>query len=202
MRFSQSLIDSLQSNPEVPLPNDNTQYTQSQHLLTSALDQTDSTRAHNEELKVQTRVNAELTRIRDASADKLASLTASLTTNEAQQPAVPEQQTARDPHTLAAHLSSPFYQDHSAGKPAAAAPKPDSGRSYTSVQQEIMDLKAKLEARKQLEAPSPEVEKARENVRNCLRKNDRRPLDCWEEVELFKAEVGKMEKAFVQNAGR
>lgn len=65
-----------------------------------------------------------------------------------------------------------------------------------------MDLKAKLESRKQIEKTSPEVEKARETVRNCLRKNDRRPLDCWEEVEQFKAEVGKMEKAFVQRAGR
>ena len=164
-------------------------------------EQTDSTRAKTLELHVQTRINNELTRIRDAGAQKLSDLTASLTTN-VQPDAVPEQQTARDPHTLAAHLSSPFYQDHSAGKPAAAAPKPDSGRSHDSVQKEIMDLKAKLEARKQLEKPSPELEKARENVRNCLWKNDRRPLDCWEEVEQFKAEVGKMEKAFVQNAGR
>jgi altered-inheritance-of-mitochondria protein 13 len=163
--------------------------------------QTDSTRAKDLEFKAQSRANAELTRIRDAGAQKLSDLTASLTTN-IQPDAVPEEQTARDPHTLAAHLSSPFYQDHSAGRPAAAAPKPDSGRSHDSVQKEIMDLKAKLESRKQLEKPSPEVEKARENVRNCLRKNDRRPLDCWEEVEQFKAEVGKMEKAFVQRAGR
>ena len=82
--------------------------------------QTDSTRAKDLEFKTQSRANAELTRIRDAGAQKLSDLTASLTTN-IQPDAVPEEQTARDPHTLAAHLSSPFYQDHSAGKPAAAA---------------------------------------------------------------------------------
>lgn len=167
------------------------------------LPQSDSTRAQNLELQVQSRVNSELTRIRDSGAQKLSDLTASLTTNlEPSSPEVPASEPARDPNSLFHHLSSPFYQDHSAGKPAAAAPKPDSGRSHDSVQQEIMDLKAKLEARKQLEKTSPEVEKARESVRNCLRKNDRRPLDCWEEVEMFKAEVGKMEKAFVQKLGR
>jgi altered-inheritance-of-mitochondria protein 13 len=197
------LIESLQSSPEVHTTTSHTTHYQATykraHQLTPP--QTDSTRAKTQELHVQSRINAELARIRDASAKKLSDLTASLTTN-IQPDAVPEQQTARDPHTLAAHLSSPFYQDHSAGRPAAAAPKPDSGRSAKSVQQEVMDLKQKLEARKQLEKPSPELEKARENVQNCLRKNDRRPLDCWEEVELFKAEVGKMEKAFVQRAGR
>ncbi|KAL1584232.1 hypothetical protein WHR41_06746 [Cladosporium halotolerans] len=180
VRFSQSLIDSLQSNPE-----------------------TDSTRAQDQEYKVQSRVNAELTRIRDAGAQQLSDLTASLTTNVASEPeAVASSEPSRDPNSLFYHLSSPFYQDHSAGKPAAAAPRTDSGRSHASVSQQIMDLKAKLEARKQIEKPSPEVEKARENVQNCLRKNDRRPLDCWEEVEQFKAEVAKMEKAFVQRAGR
>lgn len=167
--------------------------------------QTDSTRAQTLELQVQSRVNEELTRIRDAGAQKLSDLTASLTTNiQASSPeAPPAEDPAHNPHSLAYHLSSPFYQDHSAGKPAAtAAPRTDSGRSHASVQQEIMDLKAKLESRKQIEKTSPEVEKARETVRNCLRKNDRRPLDCWEEVEQFKAEVGKMEKAFVQRAGR
>jgi altered-inheritance-of-mitochondria protein 13 len=151
------LIESLQSSPEVHTTTSHTTHYQATykraHQLTPP--QTDSTRAKTQELHVQSRINAELTRIRDASAKKLSDLTASLTTN-IQPDAVPEQQTARDPHTLAAHLSSPFYQDHSAGRPAAAAPKPDSGRSAKSVQQEVMDLKQKLEARKQLEKPSPE----------------------------------------------
>ena len=65
-----------------------------------------------------------------------------------------------------------------------------------------MDLRQKLESRKKLDKVSPEVEKAKESLVSCLRKNDRRPLDCWQEVETFKAEVGKLEKAFIQKAGR
>lgn len=65
-----------------------------------------------------------------------------------------------------------------------------------------MELRAKLDARKKVEKPSAEVEKAREGLVQCLRTNDRRPLDCWEEVENFKAQVGRMEKAFISKASR
>ena len=65
-----------------------------------------------------------------------------------------------------------------------------------------MDLRQKLEARKHLEKISPEVEKAKESLVKCLRTNDRRPLDCWQEVEKFKTEVGKLERAFVEKAAR
>ena len=65
-----------------------------------------------------------------------------------------------------------------------------------------MDLRQKLESRKKLDKASPEVEKAKDKLVSCLRTNDRRPLDCWQEVETFKAEVGKLEKAFIQKAGR
>ena len=41
------------------------------------------------------------------------------------------------------------------------------------------------------------VEKAKEDVVKCLRINDRRPLDCWQEVEVFKKEVGRLEKDFL-----
>jgi altered-inheritance-of-mitochondria protein 13 len=70
------------------------------------------------------------------------------------------------------------------------------------VQKEIMDLRKKLDSRKKVEKVSPEVEKAKENLVTCLRTNDRRPLDCWQEVETFKAEVAKLEKAFIQQASR
>ena len=65
-----------------------------------------------------------------------------------------------------------------------------------------MDLRQKLESRKKLDKVSPEVEKAKEKLVGCLRTNDRRPLDCWQEVENFKTEVGRLEKAFIQKAGR
>jgi MICOS complex subunit MIC19 len=41
------------------------------------------------------------------------------------------------------------------------------------------------------------VEKARGELVGCLRLNDRRPLDCWREVEAFKREVGRLEEKFV-----
>ncbi|KAK4550784.1 hypothetical protein LTR36_000363 [Oleoguttula mirabilis] len=178
--FSQSVLDSLQRNPE-----------------------TDSTRARQTELNVQSRVNSELARIRDAQAKQLADLTASLTTNPPSDKTPAPTTSQRDPNSLAAHLSSPFYQDHSPSKPVKPVvdTPADSGRSRDSVQKEIMDLRQKLDARKKVEKTSPEVEKAKEKVVQCLRAHDRRSLDCWQEVEQFKVEVGKLEKKFVDKVG-
>ncbi|CAK4034973.1 Hypothetical predicted protein [Lecanosticta acicola] len=177
VRLSQSAINTLQNSPE-----------------------TDSTRAQDLELKVQQRVNAELKRIRDSQSHKLESITASLTTNSPQEDAkAPE--AGHSPHSLAYHLSSPFYHDHSGAKPETPA-SADSGRSHDSVEKEIMDLRQKLEQRKKVEKLPEGVEKAKASLVQCLRTNDRKPLDCWQEVESFKAEVGKLEKAFIQKAGR
>lgn len=175
---------------------------------------TDSTRAQDTELKIQHRLNTELSRIRDAQAQQLSDLAASLTTKPPSSTPTSSKADSdpgkRDPNTLAAHLSSPFYQDHSptnpsgpsAGSTPATTPTADSGRSHDSVQKEIMSLRAKLDARKKVEQVSPEVEKAREGLVQCLRAKDRRPLDCWREVEMFKAEVGKLERGFVERVGR
>lgn len=67
---------------------------------------------------------------------------------------------------------------------------------------EVAELKAKLEKRKKIESADPEVEKAKEALVQCLRINDRRPLDCWKETEAFKREVGRLEKAFVAKTVR
>ncbi|KAF7197076.1 MICOS complex subunit mic19 [Pseudocercospora fuligena] len=178
VRLSQSVLNSLQESPE-----------------------TDSTRAQVLELRVQERVNAELQRIRDAQAKKLESLTASLTTTPPKEGEGLPAEVARDPNSLAAHLSSPFYHDWSKKDPQRAKPV-ESDRSHDSVQKEVMDLKQKLEQRKKLEKVPDSVEKAKESLVQCLRTNDRRPLDCWQEVEQFKKEVGKLEQAFIQKAGR
>ncbi len=61
---------------------------------------------------------------------------------------------------------------------------------------EVEALRAKLEGRKVRELPKP-VEVARTDVIRCLREHDRRPLDCWQEVDKFKEEVRKWEKSFV-----
>ncbi|GAB1727801.1 hypothetical protein NU195Hw_g2122t1 [Hortaea werneckii] len=190
--FSQNVLNSLQTNPE-----------------------SDTTRARTAELKVQHRVNAELQRIRDTQAQELEQLTASLTTTTTADDTTLPNTTAhitsepsKDPTSLAYHLSSPFYQDHSGTaslttSTAHTLDTPlDSGRSHASVAREIMDLKTKLEQRKRAEKASPEVEKAKESMVQCLRVNDRRPLDCWQEVEQFKREVGRLERGFVEKVGR
>ncbi len=58
-------------------------------------------------------------------------------------------------------------------------------------------MKKQLAERKVLKELPQDVEKARSAVVSCLRVNDRRPLDCWKEVEGFKKEVRKMEDKFV-----
>lgn len=58
-------------------------------------------------------------------------------------------------------------------------------------------MRKKLEERKTVRDLPENVETARSEVIRCLRENDRRPLDCWEEVERFKAEVKKLEKTWV-----
>lgn len=67
------------------------------------------------------------------------------------------------------------------------------------VQEEIEKLKSKLKERQLKEdiMKDKEVNKAKERVVACLRLNDRRPLDCWKEVETFRREVGRLEGAFL-----
>lgn len=67
---------------------------------------------------------------------------------------------------------------------------------------EIELLKKKLEQRKKLEQVDADLQKAKEGVVACLRQNDRRPLDCWKEVETFKREVGRLEREFVEKTIR
>lgn len=71
--------------------------------------------------------------------------------------------------------------------------------SRQAVAKEIETLRRKLEARGSgLRALPESVETARSQVVRCLRENDRRPLDCWQEVERFKGEVRKLEKSWVE----
>ncbi|MCJ1409772.1 hypothetical protein MMC19_003855 [Ptychographa xylographoides] len=169
VRFSQELIDSLQASPE-----------------------TDSTRAKDLELHIQTRVTAELTRLEAESTRTLHDLAAQIsatpdttttTTHTGSQPGTPDQ---------SASLGG---TDH--GAKAQGDRLRDLGRQ--SVQQEIEALRAKLQRRKMREdvVGDKGVEKARGEVVTCLRVNDRRPLDCWREVEAFKREVGRLEKGFL-----
>lgn len=62
---------------------------------------------------------------------------------------------------------------------------------------EIDGLKKRLAERHKLIEVDKGVEKAKDSLVSCLRLNDRRPLDCWKEVESFKKEVGRLEGQFV-----
>ncbi|PHH76870.1 hypothetical protein CDD82_3768 [Ophiocordyceps australis] len=73
----------------------------------------------------------------------------------------------------------------------------DGGSSHTLVAQEVEALRQKLDGRKKVRELPEAVDKARNEVVQCLRENDRRPLDCWQEVDRFKTEVKKLEKKWV-----
>ena len=67
------------------------------------------------------------------------------------------------------------------------------------MQKEIENLKEKLKQKQVKEdvVNDRAVNKAKEEVVRCLRINDRKPLDCWKEVETFRREVGRLEGAFL-----
>lgn len=71
--------------------------------------------------------------------------------------------------------------------------------SRGKVQEEIEKLKGKLRERQLKEDIMQDrvVNRAKEGVVACLRLHDRRPLDCWKEVETFRREVGRLEGAFL-----
>lgn len=83
--------------------------------------------------------------------------------------------------------------------PQASAPQAVVNRdvSRDSVASEIDQLRSRLDGRRKLAELDEGVSKAKADVVGCLRLNDRRPLDCWKEVDAFKREVAKMEQAFV-----
>jgi MICOS complex subunit MIC19 len=70
------------------------------------------------------------------------------------------------------------------------------------VQNDVQELRKKLEQRKKLTDIDEGVEKAKSEVVRCLRDNDRRPLDCWKEVQTFKDEVRRLELSWVEKVVR
>lgn len=46
------------------------------------------------------------------------------------------------------------------------------------------------------------VERTRDEVVKCLRGNDKRPLDCWKEVEAFREGVRRLEVGWVESVVR
>lgn len=154
--------------------------------------QTDSTRAKDLELHIQSRVAAELSRLEAEHTRALRELEEKISNSP-------------DASTASSHASSTTTPDqsesvggvdHKAKK--AGDKKRDLGRD--SVMKEIETLRRTLGERKIREEVDADrgVKRAKEEVVQCLRVNDRRPLDCWREVEAFKREVGRLEKGFVE----
>ncbi|KAI4245008.1 MAG: hypothetical protein LQ352_006652 [Teloschistes flavicans] len=186
VNFSPDLINALQASPEVccrPIIYSS--------KLTRHHSKTDSTRSKDLELHIQRRVHSELARLEAEHTKRLEEFKEQIS-------ASPDSTTesihpdARTPD----QSTSPGGPDH---KAAAQGDKMrDLGRQ--SVQKDIDMLQEKLKKRKIKEevVQDKAVEKAKSEVINCLRLNDRRPLDCWREVEAFKGEVGRLEKDFLE----
>ncbi|KAH8654513.1 putative altered inheritance of mitochondria protein 13, mitochondrial [Tricladium varicosporioides] len=108
-----------------------------------------------------------------------------------------QDQAAKDYEELQTKISSkePEKETKSAGDTLR-----DLGRE--SVQNDVKELRKKLEQRKKLADVDEGIEKAKSEVVKCLRNNDRRPLDCWKEVETFKQEVRRLEGMWVEKVVR
>ena len=142
--------------------------------------QTNSTRISDLELHIQRRVAAELERLSNETSQQLSILSDSISAENSSE-------------------SSPGSESSTALPTSkdGTDKKQDLGRQ--SVQKEIDELKRKLRQRRIKEEVVGDkgVESAKDSVVKCLRENDRRPLDCWKEVEAFKREVGRLEKGFL-----
>jgi altered-inheritance-of-mitochondria protein 13 len=154
------------------------------------LAQTDSTRSRNQELQYQQRLTSELEKLREKEAHNISELSKSLS-DEAEKPAEPTEP------SLIEKIS-----DATSSASTLAEKQRQKDMSNSSVSKEIEALKKKLDARKKLEQADPQVNKAKADVAACLRMHDRRPLDCWKEVENFKKEVGRLERDFVEKTIR
>ncbi|KAL8998771.1 MAG: hypothetical protein Q9169_002221 [Polycauliona sp. 2 TL-2023] len=167
VNFSPDLINALQASPE-----------------------TDSTRSKDLELHIQQRVHSELARLDAEHSKRLAQLQEQISTS-------PDSTT----DSIHPDARTPDQSTSSGGVDHKAAAEGDKLRdlSRQSVQKEIDMLKEKLKRRKMKEevVQDKAIDKAKGEVVNCLKLNDRRPLDCWREVEAFKEEVGKLEKNFL-----
>lgn len=143
--------------------------------------QTDSTRAKTLELHIQSRVADELKKLQERAAKDFDELSAKISAAE-------EASSSGGGGTEKKQPASEGDQLRQLGREA--------------VQSDVQELKRKLEQRKQLAGVDESIERAKSEVVRCLRENDRRPLDCWKEVETFKQEVRRLEATWVEKVVR
>ena len=153
-------------------------------------------------MHIQNRVAEELERIQAREKQTLADLEMRLAQSDDSQKSQPKKSTGPAPAVSLDAPRVPFAGPGSASELSAqsATEGADVSRNLSSkdVAQEIESLRAKLAERKKVKELDAEVETARENVVSCLRGNDKRPLDCWQEVDAFKKEVARMERKWVE----
>lgn len=157
--------------------------------------QTNSSRAKTLELHIAERVAAELEKIQKRETETFEAVRAKLSAQDDSSEASASD--GQSPASKIKDAASNVLPNKLI--PSAANQKAQQAQSSQKVQEEIAKLKRTLSERKVLRDLAPEVEKARNAVVVCLRLNDRRPLDCWREVEVFKSEVKKMEDKFVSD---
>lgn len=181
VRFSQELVDSLQASTEVGVTVSHLPPSPFQSFpITRIIPfQTDTTRQKTLELHIQARVAEELKRIEAHESALL---------REA------EEKLSSEPLSTGPTALQ--------GRDGQAAEEKQRELGRESIQREIASLKTKLDGRKKLEELDRGVEKAKSEVVQCLRANDRRPLDCWREVEAFRREVARLERTFVDRTLR
>lgn len=136
-------------------------------------------------------MKAELDKLLATETARLKDISSRLDSNE---PAPPT-----DPLNTIPRMRSPLLTEGNADAPAK---EEQAARSHDTVSKEIAELKKKLEGRRKVGELDPAVGKAKEDVVRCLRTNDRRPLDCWKEVQAFRTEVGRLEREFVERTVR
>ncbi|RMZ86113.1 hypothetical protein DV737_g123, partial [Chaetothyriales sp. CBS 132003] len=181
LNYSAELLDALESSAE-----------------------TNSTRAKTLDLHIAQRVHEELEKIQknetaklEAARQKILDAAAAAAGVGAALDEQTREATGKVPSLLELSSVSPKDLIASVGLGQSEEEKQRKAASTQKVQAEIERLKKELGQRKVLKELPKEVEKARDGVVACLRLNDRRPLDCWKEVEVFKREVKKLEDEFV-----
>lgn len=153
--------------------------------------QTNASRTQALELHIASRVAAELAALEKKEDETLKSLRESLSSEAPSSTTTNPTQDQSNQSRLLDLPSIPFPAD------AAAREEGRQAQSSAKVFEELEKLRKGLNERKKVREMPKEVERAREDLVGCLRKNDRRPLDCWREVEAFKGAVAKMEEDFI-----
>lgn len=183
---------------------------------TTQTSQTDSSRAKIIELEIQNRVAQELQRLHEREQQTLAEIekrltevkdTGSIPVSAATAPLAASPSgypvgslnldAPRIPFAGREHDAAPIFAAPQELVAQQEQPVVKRDISRDSVMSEIDVLRSRLDGRRKLVELDEGVEKAKADVVGCLRLNDRRPLDCWKEVEAFKKEVARMEAAFV-----